>query len=69
MSRTQAENLLVHYLRTVWEKAGLRWEGDNDAEVRSIVDALAEVATEAANHSVRQHQENAPHLYPDGSSS
>lgn len=67
MSRAVATELLTHYLRTVWEAAALVWLPDNDAEVESIVNALAGVADEAANEAVRAHRENEPHIYPDGS--
>jgi hypothetical protein len=32
--------LLIHYLRTVWVKAGLTWDADNDAEIRGLVEDL-----------------------------
>ncbi|MCL6559918.1 MAG: hypothetical protein K6U74_14220 [Firmicutes bacterium] len=35
-----AKELLVHYFRTVWLKAGLKWDSDNTAEVESIVDSI-----------------------------
>ena len=35
-----ARRLLRHYLRTVAEAAGVRWDGDMDAEVGDIVDEL-----------------------------
>ena len=44
--RTRAIRLLRHYLRTVWSAAGLRWDGDNDAEVGLLVDAIIEAATQ-----------------------
>lgn len=55
--------LLAFYMRRAWEGAGLGWDSDNEAEMESLADAIAEVATEAA----REHAENAPHIYPDGS--
>lgn len=42
MRRERAERLLRHYLKLAWEKAGLRWDGDNDAEVRELVELLME---------------------------
>ena len=44
--RAEAKRLLAHYLRTVWERAGLKWDADNQAEVEDIVDLLIEAATE-----------------------
>lgn len=35
-----ARRLLRHYLRMVAETAGVRWDGDMDAEVGDIVDEL-----------------------------
>ncbi len=37
-----AKRLLTHYFRMVWEKAGLKWDSDNDAEVEDIIDYLAD---------------------------
>jgi hypothetical protein len=42
IARQRAEDLLVWYIRHAWEAAGIDWESDNDAEVRSIVDAILE---------------------------
>jgi hypothetical protein len=39
-NKKAAEDLLVHYFKTVWIKAGLGWESDNDSEVRGIVSAI-----------------------------
>jgi hypothetical protein len=36
----RAKRLLKHYFRTAFEKAGARWDGDNDIEVEDIVDEL-----------------------------
>ena len=43
-AQERAEDLLVFYIRHVWEAAGLRWQGDNEAEVRSVVDAVLAAA-------------------------
>jgi hypothetical protein len=42
--RERAEDLLVWYVCKAWEAAGLKWDGDNDSEVRSIVDAALDAA-------------------------
>lgn len=39
-ARQRAERALLHYLRTVWQRAGLHWDHDNAAEVRGIVEDL-----------------------------
>jgi hypothetical protein len=59
----RAADLLVHYFREVWRRTGLRWDGDHEAEVRAIVDALAEMVADQ----IREHAEDAPHIYADGS--
>ena len=43
-ARERAEDLLVFYVRKAWEAAGLKWDSDNDSEVRSIVDAALDAA-------------------------
>ena len=50
-----ARRLLRHYLRTVATAAGVRWDGDMDAEVGDIVDELLlamwdEIENEADYH-------------------
>lgn len=42
----RAAELLAHYFRIVFEKAGLKWDSDNDAEIRSAVEAIVESALE-----------------------
>lgn len=37
----KAKDTLVHYFRTVFEEAGLKWDSDNVAEVEGIVDDIA----------------------------
>lgn len=43
-SKRQAVGTLSHYFRTVFEAAGIKWNGDNEAEIESIVDNLIEAA-------------------------
>ena len=40
----EAASLLAHYLKTVWLAAGLKWDSDNEAEVRDIVSMIVEAA-------------------------
>ena len=37
----KAKSTLVHYFRTVWQEAGLKWDSDNVTEVEGIVDDIA----------------------------
>lgn len=46
--RTDAIRLLTHYMRTVFEANGLKWDGDNEAELTALVDALTATAVAAA---------------------
>ena len=61
----RAADLLVHYFRLVANAAGVPWDGDNDVEVSSIVDALVD----AMRDEIRDHCDNSPHIYADGSTS
>jgi len=36
----KAKRLLKHYFRTVFVKADLPWDSDNDAEIDEIVDSI-----------------------------
>lgn len=40
--REQAASTLTWYFKKVFEKAGLKWDSDNDAEMRGIVDDIIE---------------------------
>lgn len=62
-SRERAAGLLTHYMRTAFEAAGLHWDSDNTSEMHGIVDALHGMVLDE----VREHTEETPHLYPDGS--
>lgn len=44
----QATSLLQHYMRTVFEKAGLPWDSDSDVEVAGIVECIVEAAVAKA---------------------
>jgi hypothetical protein len=41
-----AADLLIFYMRRVWEEAGLNWQSDNSAEMRTLVDKLIQAAGE-----------------------
>jgi hypothetical protein len=47
--RDRAAQLLRFYIRHAWEAAGKRWDGDNDAEIEVLVDALIGAARETAS--------------------
>lgn len=40
----QAVHTLTHYIETLFQKQGLRWGGDNDAEIRGIVDDIVKAS-------------------------
>ena len=40
MATANAERVLIYYIRTVWERSGLKWDSDNEAEVRGIVEDI-----------------------------
>jgi hypothetical protein len=44
----RAKRLLVHYFRTVFEAAGLRWDSDNQAEIETAVEYLIDAAAQSA---------------------
>lgn len=81
-SENEAARLLVHYMQTVWEKAGLYWDDDNLTEIELLVEnivaaarieakvAIAEAVAklrEEINDEIVAHAREAPHLYADGS--
>lgn len=35
-----AADILLYYIKTLWEQADLRWNSDNQAEVKSIVESI-----------------------------
>ena len=44
----RAKHLLVHYFRLIAQRADIRWDGDNDAEIEDVVDLIIEAAAERA---------------------
>lgn len=45
-AKNRAYTTLKHYIKLVWDNAGLKWNGDNDDEIMGIVEDLLEAATE-----------------------
>jgi hypothetical protein len=41
-----AAETLAWYFKRVFEKSGLKWDSDNDAEIRQIVDDIIQGAIE-----------------------
>lgn len=39
-----AEDLLVYYLRTLFQASGLNWDSDNDTEIRELIQAIVSEA-------------------------
>ena len=48
-----AKRLLVNYFRAVWSATGVKWDGDNQAEVEGIID---EIFDEIAEHAQPAHK-------------
>jgi hypothetical protein len=65
MNRDRAADLLIHYMSLAFRRVGLGWDGDNDSEIRQLVDALHGMVLDE----IQEHAENAPHIYADGSTS
>jgi hypothetical protein len=40
----RAGDLLIFYIAKMWEAAGLKWDSDNDNEIRNLVDHLISAA-------------------------
>ena len=43
-----AKKILKYYLKMVWEKSGLKWDSDNDAEIDNMVENIIEEAVRSA---------------------
>jgi len=41
-----AKKTLKFYIRTLWEKAGMNWSSDNDAEFDSIFESISNEISE-----------------------
>ena len=49
MATTKTDNairLLQFYMAKAWEAAGLKWQGDNDAETAAVVELIVSAARE-----------------------
>ena len=44
--RAQARRLMQHYFKLVAERAGVKWDHDNVAEIGDLVDLLIDAAKE-----------------------
>jgi len=44
-SREQAVKLLTHYIQVAWTRAGLKWDSDNEAEIREAVESIIDAAS------------------------
>jgi len=44
--RQQAIDTVTWYFKKVYEKAGLQWDSDNNAEIAGIVDDIVQAAVE-----------------------
>jgi hypothetical protein len=40
LDNDRATHLLIHYLKTVYKAAGLKWDLDNNAEVRELIEEI-----------------------------
>ncbi len=62
-NRDKAEELLRHYMKTVWRTAGLTWTSVHDGEMDQFIGLIQDMV----NETVQEHAESAPHIYADGS--
>src|SRR4030095_8086894 len=42
--RQEAVHLATHYFRLIAERAGVKWESDNDIEIEALIDAIIAAA-------------------------
>ena len=64
-ARAKATALMTHYIGTVYRAAGLHWTSEHETEIEQIVDAFHQMIRDE----IQEHAEDAPHIYPDGSTS
>ena len=46
IKKAKSVQLLSHYFKTVFKKAGLNWDSDNDSEMQELVDCIIEATKE-----------------------
>ena len=62
-----AAHLFIHYFRMIAQKAGIEWDPDYSAEIRTAIDYLMGAVRDIVSEEIRDHAENAPHIYANGS--
>ena len=40
----RASRILVYYIRTLWERSGMKWDSDNESEVRGVIEDILAAA-------------------------
>lgn len=53
-AQEKAADLLIFYMRHAWEAAGKKWDGDNEAETRAIIDLIVDACSERDRSKARQ---------------
>ena len=48
MSSEYAATILIHYIRRAHEAAGLKWDGENSAEIEEAVGLIVNAAAQEA---------------------
>lgn len=43
-AREQAVKLLTHYIQVAWTRAGVKWDSDNEAEIREAVEVIIDAS-------------------------
>jgi ketosteroid isomerase-like protein len=72
-AQDKAVHLAQHYFALIARKAGVSWDADNDIEIELMVVYMIDAAKAAVRDEIecemRAHLDDAPHIYPDGSTS
>ncbi len=58
----KAKSTLVWYFRMLAQKAGIQWDGDNEAEVEDIVDDVLRAASWETDEKIKTLQEQVKDL-------
>lgn len=48
--RHYAQQILCHYFSLIAERAGIKWDYDNDHEVNGVVDSIIEAVKDELRH-------------------